>query len=258
MPTTVVNKHHKVPYDTYIGRGSDWGNPFGHLGGEFRVETRDEAVQQHFEWIFTQRHLLARLKELKGKVLCCYCHPQRCHGHTLAQLADTTWWRDDKLFLECSSKGDIRFSAFGAAVEIFGQTATIEEHYQLAKRFIGRDGKIFAPKSVYDVKGKRNKTSEMTFSHIVVDGLELDLEWRDPFYKWMWLQYLDQNPHLVEYAAHFDDFNDIFKGKSIICQADCIRQYIQQGRESLISDIEVFCYMIGADPYEARRVSLLG
>lgn len=89
--TTVVNKHHKVPYDVYIGRGSIWGNPFSHMSNtkaDFKVATRDEAVESYRDWIQTQPQLLAQLPKLKGKVLCCFCKPQACHGDILAELAD--------------------------------------------------------------------------------------------------------------------------------------------------------------------------
>lgn len=89
--TTVVNKHSGDEYDVYIGRGSKWGNPFSHLDNttaEFKVSTREEAVEKHKEWILTQPHLLADLHELKGKVLCCFCAPKACHGHTLAEMAN--------------------------------------------------------------------------------------------------------------------------------------------------------------------------
>ena len=245
MRTTVVNKYHnrlKTPNDTYIGRGSDWGNIFSHLdaGGTAKCDTRDEACDKHLAWIFTQRHLLARLKELKGRILVCYCHPARCHGHTLAQLADTTWWKDDKIILECSSKGDMRFSAFGAEVEMFGKTAVIEEHYQLCKRFGD-----FTPTSIYDIKGKNRKVDPDKLTHINILGVDLPSEFREEFYKLLWLKYLDEHPELVAYARHFDDYNDIFKGKSLCCQSDCIRQYIQQGRESIVDDISILYNILG-------------
>jgi hypothetical protein len=34
------------------------------------------------------RRLLSDLKELKGKVLGCWCHPKGCHGHVLAKLVN--------------------------------------------------------------------------------------------------------------------------------------------------------------------------
>ncbi|WP_458459947.1 DUF4326 domain-containing protein [Pseudobutyrivibrio sp.] len=91
MKTTVVNKYHKVPYDVYVGRGSKWGNPFTHMEGtqaQFLVSSREEAVEAYREWILEQTELVACLGELKGKVLCCYCHPKPCHAHVLAELAD--------------------------------------------------------------------------------------------------------------------------------------------------------------------------
>jgi hypothetical protein len=87
----VVHKS-KKPYDTYIGRPSKWGNPFSHEDGtmaEFKVETRAEAIQKHEEWVRSQPEMMAAIKrELKGKVLGCWCSPKLCHGHTLAWIAN--------------------------------------------------------------------------------------------------------------------------------------------------------------------------
>lgn len=126
--------------------------------------------------------------------------------------------------LECSSKGDKRFSAFYARVSAFNKIDSIENHYQLAKR-IGED----KPKSWRDVKGK-------TPTHIELNGITYELKYLSQWYKLLWLKYLDHNPELVEYASEFDEFNDIFKGKSVNCQADVVRQYVKEGRESLVRD----------------------
>jgi hypothetical protein len=91
MITTVVNRHWKVPYDVYIGRGSKWGNPFTYKEGtqaEFIVGSREEAVEAYREWIYGQPDLLSSLHELKGKTIACYCKPAACHGDVLAELAD--------------------------------------------------------------------------------------------------------------------------------------------------------------------------
>lgn len=82
----------KEKYDVYIGRPSDWGNPFSHQKGtmaQFQVATRDEAVDKFKEWLLGNEELLARIGELKGKVLGCWCAPQRCHGDVLAELANS-------------------------------------------------------------------------------------------------------------------------------------------------------------------------
>jgi hypothetical protein len=78
--TLVVNRRFEA-FDVYIGRGSIWGNPFANM-------PRDAAIDHFREWIATQPQLLARLHELKGKRLGCYCSPKRCHGEILAELAD--------------------------------------------------------------------------------------------------------------------------------------------------------------------------
>ena len=92
METKVVNKYHKIPYDIYIGRGSRWGNPFTHLEGkslaQFKVATREEAIEKYREWIMEQPQLLADLHELKGKTLGCFCKPKSCHGDVLVELVN--------------------------------------------------------------------------------------------------------------------------------------------------------------------------
>ena len=75
----ILNKHaHGIPKGaTYIGRGS----PFGRDG------TRSEVIAKHAAWIDTQPQLLARLHELRGRDLVCFCFPRNCHGETLRRLA---------------------------------------------------------------------------------------------------------------------------------------------------------------------------
>ncbi len=82
-PTRVVHcKRHA--YDVYIGRPGTWGNPFriGRDGG------RDEVIARYEAWLGHQPTLLARLGELRGKRLGCWCAPRPCHGDVLARLAD--------------------------------------------------------------------------------------------------------------------------------------------------------------------------
>lgn len=96
--TTVVNKYHSLPFDLYIGRGSKWGNPFSHMENtqaEFKVDTREEAVEAYRNWIGQQPKLLEMIPELQGKTLCCFCKPKSCHGDVLSELANmltvTNW-----------------------------------------------------------------------------------------------------------------------------------------------------------------------
>jgi hypothetical protein len=82
----------KEKYDVYIGRAvpraglkaSAWGNPFV-LG---KHGTREEIMKQYRAWLLNNPELMARLPELKGKVLGCWCAPEACHGDILAELAN--------------------------------------------------------------------------------------------------------------------------------------------------------------------------
>lgn len=80
-----------------VHRPGPWGNPFSHKEGTlaaYRVGTIAEAIEQHKRWLLNQPELLAKLHELHGKVLGCFCSspskPKPCHAHTLAALADAT------------------------------------------------------------------------------------------------------------------------------------------------------------------------
>ena len=67
--------------NVYIGRGSDFGNPF-------RGET---AIEEYRQYIISRLQqepdLLEKLKKLKGQRLGCWCKPQKaCHGDILLEL----------------------------------------------------------------------------------------------------------------------------------------------------------------------------
>jgi len=64
-----------------IDRNSDWGNPF-----ELPADGDRDTVCDSYEIFFPRKFSLHnRLDELRGKVLGCWCYPQRCHGDYLAQ-----------------------------------------------------------------------------------------------------------------------------------------------------------------------------
>lgn len=115
-----------------------------------------------------------------------------------------------KKTLQCHSKGDKRFSALYAKVEINGVIDTIERWYQDCKRDIHGD-KVGKGQPVDHIiwKGVKRPSSDLT-----------------PLYEWLWRQYFQQNPELLVEAAKYDDFVDIFKGKSINCQADVIKKLV--------------------------------
>jgi len=81
--TRVVNCK-RDSYDVYIGRPSEWGNPFS-IGKD---GTREEVIEKYREWLSGQWHLLDQLDKLQGNVLGCHCKPLACHGDILAELAD--------------------------------------------------------------------------------------------------------------------------------------------------------------------------
>ena len=57
---------------------SIWYNPF-----KVSRYGRDKAVELYRDYILSKPDLLARLPELRGKVLGCWCYPLSCHGAVL-------------------------------------------------------------------------------------------------------------------------------------------------------------------------------
>jgi Domain of unknown function (DUF4326) len=60
---------------------SPWFNP-----AKGRKTDHDRAVNEYRKYILQRPDLLARLAELRGKVLGCWCYPQACHGNILIAL----------------------------------------------------------------------------------------------------------------------------------------------------------------------------
>lgn len=66
-----------------IDRTSKWGNPFilGQDGDRDRV---CDCFEKHYAP--NKDSFIHSADELKGKVLCCHCYPERCHGDSLIRL----------------------------------------------------------------------------------------------------------------------------------------------------------------------------
>jgi hypothetical protein len=76
----------KTKYDIFVGRPSIWGNPYV-IGKD---GSREEVIAKYREYLMKDSFLLSRIKELKGKVLGCYCSPLPCHAEILAEIANET------------------------------------------------------------------------------------------------------------------------------------------------------------------------
>lgn len=95
VKTSVVSKY-KGKHDLYVGRGSEWGNPFSDKAdskAEFIVKP-EEVMPKFREWFknrirneegFARKVLL----NLHGKILGCYCEGGKpCHAAIMASWAD--------------------------------------------------------------------------------------------------------------------------------------------------------------------------
>lgn len=122
--------------------------------------------------------------------------------------------------LECHSKGDKRFSALYAKITVKKDLISIEKFYQSSKRNV--DGTIVE-------KGKN-------FDYLEIFGVKIPKLYTSQFYDLLWVQYFMENKDLYEYACSFDDYRDIFKGKSINNQENTIRRICKEGLEKVSND----------------------
>jgi len=100
-------------------------------------------------------------------------------------------------FLECSSMGDKRFSAFYAHIKQFNNT--IENLYQAYKIFDdGRTGLHWR-----EAKGKK----PINFQECV------------DYYSYLWDTYIQENPHLLKVLDQYNGVSDIYGQKGHQCQA---------------------------------------
>lgn len=80
----------KESFDIYCGRAfaefpeSDWHNPF-------KIELgcgRKCVIEKFRQYLLKNPILMARLPELQGKVLGCWCRPKACHCDIIAELVN--------------------------------------------------------------------------------------------------------------------------------------------------------------------------
>jgi hypothetical protein len=101
-------------------------------------------------------------------------------------------------FLECSSRGDRRLSAFNARIRQRGGHS-IEELYQRAKVFRNGDTGL----SWRQAKGFR----------------PVNLNEVTRLYAKLWDEYIEENPHLLEVIRNASGLSDVFGKAGHRCQA---------------------------------------
>lgn len=130
-----------------------------------------------------------------------------------------------KRVLECSSVGGpfgSPFSALVAVVKVYGKGDTIENHYQLSKRWRGQP----APTEWGQAKGKYP-------DYLEIGGLEVPAELMTAWYYLLWYKFLSHRPDLVRIAQGYDDFHDRFARKGSVSQADAVRLFVKEGPKEI-------------------------
>lgn len=85
--TAVVNKR-REPFDVYIGRGSEFGNPFV-IGPHGSRQDVIEAYRLHFrQKLRSDPAFHDRVMALEGKRLGCFCKPLACHGDVIKKYIE--------------------------------------------------------------------------------------------------------------------------------------------------------------------------
>jgi len=112
-------------------------------------------------------------------------------------------------YLECSSRGDVRFSAFLARIVGRG-FSTIEELYQSAKRFPPGPG-VDATGGMINWRDAKGKTA-INYDEVA------------QLYEVLWREYLAENPHLIDVLRSASGLSDMFGQKGHVCQATILWQ----------------------------------
>ena len=102
-------------------------------------------------------------------------------------------------FLECSSRGDVRFSAFYARLRLFGGRS-IEEMYQAAKLFA--DGSTDL--TWREAKGRRC----------------VNMDEVRALYSRLWDLYIEENIALLDTLRQASGVSDVFGQQGHACQAE--------------------------------------
>lgn len=88
--TKVSNKDQGEYFDTYIGRGTPWGNPFPIGENGNNREAVIEKYRNYFNSeIITNEEKRKQLLSLRGKILGCHCKPLACHGDVIAEYLNS-------------------------------------------------------------------------------------------------------------------------------------------------------------------------
>jgi len=103
-------------------------------------------------------------------------------------------------FLECSTRGDKRFSPFFARIKRYGKT--IEDIYQGAKVF---------PDGSTGLGWKEAKGRKCT-----------NLDEVRELYDLLWEEYLEENPHLKDILVNVTGVSDRFGKEGETCQAETL------------------------------------
>lgn len=114
-------------------------------------------------------------------------------------------------YLECSSKGERRLSAFYARIR-WRNNRTIEEIYQAYKVFPGWISGL----SIKEAKGRH----------------PINMPDCKKLYRQLWLEYFNENPELYTLISSYNGFSDIFGQANHVCQAEeiyLISLQIKQG-----------------------------
>ena len=109
-------------------------------------------------------------------------------------------------YLECSTRGDPRLSAFRARIVGRG-FRTIEEIYQSSKTF------HTSVEGVDPVTG-RMKEWRHAKGHRATNQEEVSV-----LYETLWREYIAENPHLIEVLTSASGLSDVFGQEGHCCQA---------------------------------------
>lgn len=181
--STVTGRLESDPKILYMGRkfgklaASDWQNLYKIDKLDKPADgTRLEVVAKNLKSMLLNDVLFARLDELRGRILACYCDPELCHCHTHKVLAETDevgrqkWRRaareiDDPLKLLEAFMEEVRDASIKAAyLKALGdhQQAQVNAAREAVKAAAPVEAKVETPPTEIPVAPARTITQQAT------------------------------------------------------------------------------------------------
>ena len=162
---------------------------------------------------------------------------------------------NDMANLECSSKGDRRFSALYAKIRVNDVYDSIENHYQLSKIIKNvNTGEVFMCNDFKRVKHLQF-LNEYKIVGFKLNGTVYDKKYLTLWYYSLWYKYLYNNKYLLNIINQYDTFSDMFRRNNTRnCQSEVMSYVKKYGLKGLFDYVNPFFELVRKKECDKREL----